>query len=75
VGLGLGQGRKLPEILAELGEVAEGVRTTYAACELAESLGVDMPIAMGVRSLLEGEVDPREGAAQLLTRQLRSEKD
>jgi len=34
-----------------------------------------MPIAQGVRALLEGEVDPRAGAVQLLTRQLRSEKD
>ncbi|HTY17443.1 MAG TPA: NAD(P)H-dependent glycerol-3-phosphate dehydrogenase [Myxococcota bacterium] len=75
VGIGLGQGRKLPEILTEIGEVAEGVRTTYAACELAARLGVDMPIAQGVRALLEGEVDPRAGAVQLLTRQLRSEKD
>jgi glycerol-3-phosphate dehydrogenase (NAD(P)+) len=75
VGIALGQGRKLPEILAELGEVAEGVRTTYAACQLAERLGVELPIAQGVRALLEGEVDPRDGASQLLSRQLRSEKD
>jgi glycerol-3-phosphate dehydrogenase (NAD(P)+) len=75
VGIALGQGRKLPEILLELGEVAEGVRTTYAACQLSERLGVELPIAQGVRMLLEGEVDPREGATLLLTRQLRSEKD
>jgi glycerol-3-phosphate dehydrogenase (NAD(P)+) len=75
VGIALGEGRKLAEILVELGEVAEGVRTTYAACELADRVGVELPIARGVRALLEGEVDPREGAAQLLTRQLRSEKD
>ena len=75
VGLALGQGRKLEEILEELGEVAEGVRTTYATCQLAERLGVEMPIAAGVRALLEGEVEAREGVSQLLTRQLRSEKD
>jgi glycerol-3-phosphate dehydrogenase (NAD(P)+) len=75
VGIALGQGRKLADVLAELGEVAEGVRTTYAACELAERVGVDMPIALGVRALLDGQVDPRESAAALLTRQLRSEKD
>lgn len=75
VGLALGQGRKLPEILEELGEVAEGVRTTYAACRLAERIGVELPIADAVRSLLDGEVDPREGVSQLLTRQLRSEKE
>jgi glycerol-3-phosphate dehydrogenase (NAD(P)+) len=75
VGLALGQGRKLPEILAELGEVAEGVRTTEAACQLAESLDVELPIAQGVRLLLAGRVDARDGVAQLLTRQLRGEKD
>jgi len=75
VGLALGAGRTLEQILAELGEVAEGVRTTYAACQLAERIGVELPIAEGVRALLEGKVDPREGAMQLLSRQLRGEKD
>jgi glycerol-3-phosphate dehydrogenase (NAD(P)+) len=75
VGLALGRGRKLADVLAELGEVAEGVLTTRAACRLAEHVGVELPIAEGVRALLDGEVDPREGAAQLLTRQLRGEKD
>ncbi|RIL05819.1 MAG: glycerol-3-phosphate dehydrogenase [Proteobacteria bacterium] len=75
VGLALGQGRKLPEILEEIGEVAEGVRTTYAACELAGKLGVELPIAQGVKLLLDGAVDPRDGARLLLTRQLRGERD
>ena len=75
VGLALGRGQKLDAILEEIGEVAEGVRTTHGACQLAERLGVEMPIAHGVRALLNGEVDPREGVSQLLTRQLRSEKD
>jgi glycerol-3-phosphate dehydrogenase (NAD(P)+) len=75
VGLALGAGRTLEDILTELGEVAEGVRTTYAACQLAERLGVELPIAEGVRALLEGKVDPRQGATMLLTRQLRGEKD
>ena len=55
--------------------MAEGVRTTYAACPLAERLGVEMPIAQGVKLLLEGAVDPRQGVTQLLTRQLRGERD
>jgi glycerol-3-phosphate dehydrogenase (NAD(P)+) len=75
VGLALGKGRKLSEILDELGEVAEGVRTTHAACALAARLGAEMPIADAVRAVLDGEVGPREGAAQLMTRQLRSETD
>jgi glycerol-3-phosphate dehydrogenase (NAD(P)+) len=75
VGLALGRGRKLDEILVEIGEVAEGVRTTQAACQLAEKLGVELPIAQGVKLLLEGVVDAREGVTQLLTRQLRGERD
>jgi glycerol-3-phosphate dehydrogenase (NAD(P)+) len=75
VGLALGRGRTLDDILTELGEVAEGVRTTHAACQLAERVGVELPIAEGVRLLLAGKVDPREGAKMLLTRQLRGEKD
>ncbi len=75
VGLALGEGRKLADILDELGEVAEGVRTTHAACQLAERLGVELPITQGVKLLLEGAVDPRAGATQLLTRQLRGERD
>lgn len=75
VGLALGRGRKLDEILAELGEVAEGVRTTHAACQLAERVGVELPIAQGVKLLLAGAVDPKEGVTQLLTRQLRGERD
>jgi glycerol-3-phosphate dehydrogenase (NAD(P)+) len=75
VGLALGQGRTLDDILAELGEVAEGVRTTHAACQLAERIGVELPIANGVRLVLQGKVDPRDGVTLLLTRQLRGEKD
>ena len=75
VGLGLGQGRKLEEIVAELGEVAEGVRTTHAACRLAQSLGVDAPIANQVRRVLDGEKTPEEAGQSLMTRQLKSERD
>ena len=76
VGLELGRGPQAARrSSAGMGEVAEGVRTTYAACELAERVGVEMPIAQGVRLLLEGKVDPREGVKLLLNRQLRGERD
>ncbi len=75
VGLELGRGRGLAEILGSMHQVAEGVRTTYAVCELAERLGVEMPIAFGVRAILEGEIAPAEGGLQLMTRQLRSETE
>ena len=46
-----------------------------AACALADLHGVEMPIAQSVRSLLEGEVEPKEGVELLLRRQLRSENE
>ena len=44
VGLALGQGKKMAEILAEMKQVAEGVKTAKVAHELAAKLGVDAPI-------------------------------
>jgi glycerol-3-phosphate dehydrogenase (NAD(P)+) len=75
VGLELGRGRKLPDILSGMRQVAEGVRTTEAACRLAERLGVDMPIASMARRVLAGELAPAEAGERLMTRQLRSEQE
>jgi glycerol-3-phosphate dehydrogenase (NAD(P)+) len=75
VGLALGSGRKLDDILAQMGEVAEGVRTTRAACRLAERVGVDMPISNMVRQVIDGDRTPAEAGHLLMTRQLRSERD
>jgi len=75
VGLALGEGRDLDEIIAELGEVAEGVETTRAACRLARRMGVELPIAEMVRQVLDGECTPEEAGAMLMTRQLRSESE
>jgi len=75
VGLGLGRGRKLDEIVSELGEVAEGVQTTRAAVRLAHRLGVEAPISTQVRAVLDGEKTPVEAGHWLMTRQLKSERD
>lgn len=75
VGLGLGRGESLEDILAELGEVAEGIHTTRAAVRLADRLGVEAPIATQVRMVLDGEKTPREAGHTLMTRQLKSERD
>jgi glycerol-3-phosphate dehydrogenase (NAD(P)+) len=74
VGLALGEGRKLAEIVEELGEVAEGIRTTRAACRLAERMGVELPIAEMVRRILDEEQTPLEAGYDLMTRQLGSER-
>ena len=75
VGIELGRGRALTDIVAGMNEVAEGVRTTRAACALAARHGVEMPIAEMVQELIEGRIGPREGAERLMRRQLRAENE
>ncbi len=73
VGIELGRGHSLREIIARMNQVAEGVRTTHAVCELATRLGVDMPIAYATRKVLTGELTPQQAGLALLSRQLKSE--
>ena len=69
VGVGLGQGRKLPDILASLGgKVAEGVNTTRAALGLARQRRIEMPIAEQMELILEEGKDPREAIRDLMLR-------
>ncbi len=75
VGLELGRGRKLADLVAGPSEVAEGVRTTRGACALAERHGVEMPITETVQAVLDGEITAREGAETLMRRQLRAENE
>ena len=75
VGLELGKGRKLDEILRETETVAEGVVTAQSARELAARKGVEMPIVDTVnRVLFEGQ-PARSAIAALMTRELRAEVD
>jgi glycerol-3-phosphate dehydrogenase (NAD(P)+) len=67
VGLRLGRGESLPTILATLGSVAEGVRSTPLVARLARSKHVDMPITFELEKLLEGSV----GVSQLLQNLMR----
>jgi glycerol-3-phosphate dehydrogenase (NAD(P)+) len=57
-----------------MAEVAEGVRTTYAACELAERAGVELPIAAMVREVLDGRLAPAAAVEKLMTRKLGHER-
>lgn len=52
VGLALASGKTLPEILAELGHVAEGVSTTREVASLSTSMAIDMPITQAVDAIL-----------------------
>ena len=74
VGLAVGRGEKLHDVLAGMTAVAEGIRTTEAARELAERHGVEMPIVEAVYSILYEDVDPRRALALLMSRQPKPER-
>ncbi len=73
VGLKLAQGKSLPEILGELGHVAEGVNTAREAIKLADQLGVDMPITGAVQHILFDKLPARQAVEALLSREIKSE--
>jgi glycerol-3-phosphate dehydrogenase (NAD(P)+) len=74
VGVELGRGRKLPEILAGMhGMVAEGIFTTTAAVGLAHARGVEMPITEQMYAILHEGKAPREAIHELMTRSGKSE--
>jgi glycerol-3-phosphate dehydrogenase (NAD(P)+) len=75
VGIELGRGRELAEIVAGMHQVAEGIRTTRAACALADLHKVEMPITRGVGKVLDGEIAPGEVVLELMSRQLRNENE
>src|SRR5208282_2836010 len=74
VGVELGRGRELPEILAGMhGTVAEGIFTTTAAVGLARARGVEMPITEQMHLILHEGKAPREAIYELMTRSSKSE--
>ena len=74
VGIELGKGRHLPEILAGLnGKVAEGVRSTTAALGLAARYGVEMPITEQMAAILHENKPPRDAIRELMARPGRTE--
>ena len=75
LGLALGVGRTLAEILGERHSVAEGVYTASAAVALAAKLGIEMPIATAVDAVLNKGADISVVIEALLARPLRAEAD
>ncbi|MGE5488122.1 MAG: NAD(P)H-dependent glycerol-3-phosphate dehydrogenase [bacterium] len=73
VGFELGRGRSLDEITGSMRMIAEGVRTTYAAVELAARHGVEMPIAARVHAILSGRQTPQQAIRELMERSLKGE--
>ena len=66
VGLGLSKGKSQEQILSDLGEVAEGIGTTYALQEISKQKGLYLPIAKEVYEMLEGK-SPKESMKDLLS--------
>lgn len=64
----LGQGKKMDDVLEQMGMVVEGVRTTKAAFELARREHVDMPITSVLYGILFEGKDPRQGVEELMGR-------
>lgn len=75
VGIELGRGRKLNEILNQMRMVAEGVKTTLSAYQLASKLGVAMPITEQMYLILYEEKDPKQAVTDLMNRALSAEDE
>jgi glycerol-3-phosphate dehydrogenase (NAD(P)+) len=75
VGLALGRGRSMAEILGEMKQVAEGVKTAKVAKELAAKIGIEAPITDAMYAIMHGGVPVREAINAMLTRPIRSERD
>jgi glycerol-3-phosphate dehydrogenase (NAD(P)+) len=75
VGIELGRGRALPEILSGMRMVAEGVRTTGAAIALGTRHGIELPIASEMAAVLDGRRSPAEAVEILRGRRQRPEAD
>jgi glycerol-3-phosphate dehydrogenase (NAD(P)+) len=73
VGLALAEGLTLPETLARLGHVAEGVYSAATVVARAQSLGVDMPLSEAVHAVLQGQCTPEQAVDRLMHRGARSE--
>ncbi|MBI1955058.1 MAG: NAD(P)-dependent glycerol-3-phosphate dehydrogenase [Acidobacteria bacterium] len=73
IGVELGRGRRLQEILDSMPMVAEGIYTTSAARQLAQQKGVEMPITEQMYAVLYGDRPPLEAVQELMERSLKAE--
>ena len=73
VGVELARGRKLDDIVGSMKMVAEGIKTTSAAIELAKRCSVEMPITEQMYQMLHFGLAPREAVRRLMERSLKGE--
>ncbi len=74
VGAMLGKGKKIDDILRELGSVAEGVKTSKAICELAKKLDIDVPVSNAIYEAVYTDITPKELLSKLMNRKLKEEE-
>jgi glycerol-3-phosphate dehydrogenase (NAD(P)+) len=75
MGLALAAGKTVEETQKEIGQVVEGVKAAKAVHEVAEKLGIEMPIVNQVYRILYEGLTPREAVEALMTRELKPESD
>jgi glycerol-3-phosphate dehydrogenase (NAD(P)+) len=75
VGIKLGQGKKLQQILDEMHMVAEGVKTAKSVYNFSRMLGVQMPICHETYRILYEDLAPKKALYRLMTRTLKQELD
>jgi glycerol-3-phosphate dehydrogenase (NAD(P)+) len=73
VGVQLGQGRRLADILGGMRMVAEGVGTTAATLALGQRHGIEMPITEQMHAVLDQGREPRDAMRELMERRLKQE--
>ena len=74
VGSMLAKGKKINDILSELGSVAEGVKTSKAICELAKKLGIEVPVSSAIYEAVYTDITPKELLSKLMNRKLKEEE-
>jgi glycerol-3-phosphate dehydrogenase (NAD(P)+) len=75
VGIRLGKGELVSDIVQSMSMVAEGVKSSSAVVKLAQSLGVEMPIAEQVAAVCDGTQTAEQALRALMSRSSRSEFD
>ena len=75
VGIELARGRQLPDVIAGMKMIAEGVKTTHAALALGVRYDVELPIAAQVASVLDGRMGAAAAVGALMLRPQRSETE
>ena len=74
VGSMLAKGKKINDILAELGSVAEGVKTSKAICELAKKLDIEVPVSNAIYEAVYTDITPQALLEKLMNRKLKEEE-